>query len=658
MLNSKKHSLLYFVAAIFTFHFINNIIVFRKYTYLFWLTGSGPSALIEKSEIHFHIRNCFIGSSGSFWAKCKEFIQIFNGPAVKSVMCSFVGSVAQAIFGSSMLADFLLSTFVLFFIIGYTYLVGKKLYDPTIALFSAFIVSMYPVVFNLARVASIDLYLTALIIFMFYLLLCSDYLFMTKYAFVLGISLGIGILIKATILPLMALPLIYYAYRGIISSSADGKRKVMVNLVIIFVSSALISSVWWFNNLGQIFYKWSFYLSPYKLVSVMGCDTLDCRLSGYEPPSFLSKVFFYINMVNRFSSAFLFIVFILSVVSVFVNKSKKYILFIWLIFIFIFFSFHSLRQVRYFAPLAPLMAVVTAAGVFSIKRDRQRRIIVLSVVVVSLANFIIATYLSPTRKFTTFYNNIFRKYSIIGQQFFDVIRLDKMPTIAFVAEEKRHAGFALMLKHFLYELSIKNRGPIYIEDKNPDYVIFNLNRRFLLNMAAWSEMARKDYNARAHRDSIRKYSLWTANEMIQKVLTQRDFDACVRTMSKFVYLSPSLNLCIEEKLILLEGIKKGFLNFNDIEPKLSPYEFNEIRLWSGVYNNLGVMGLISGFTFTDGEFEEMLDRGECPAAFITNRHEWVYLSRILKDYHIAAKGSIEELGLFFYLLKKNGEIES
>jgi 4-amino-4-deoxy-L-arabinose transferase-like glycosyltransferase len=94
------------------------------------------------------------------------------------------------------------------------YGIGRRLYDTSTGLFAACLISLFPIVFNLSRFAYIDLGMMAIVALSVFLLLKSDGLARRPWAYLFGISLGLGMITKWDFAVFAGVPCLYLLVRS------------------------------------------------------------------------------------------------------------------------------------------------------------------------------------------------------------------------------------------------------------------------------------------------------------------------------------------------------------------------------------------------------------------------------------------------------------
>jgi 4-amino-4-deoxy-L-arabinose transferase-like glycosyltransferase len=124
-------------------------------------------------------------------------------PLVHLTAAGFYG-----LFGVSMDVAAMSTSLFLALLLVAVYFLGKRLAGPWIGFLSAFVFSMFPIVFSMSRYLYVDLALTAMVAANLCLLLYSDRFQRKGISLLYGLSLGLGMLTKWTFAAFAAAPLV------------------------------------------------------------------------------------------------------------------------------------------------------------------------------------------------------------------------------------------------------------------------------------------------------------------------------------------------------------------------------------------------------------------------------------------------------------------
>lgn len=390
MLNiDKKLNVFLILLVIILFHIVNNYI---------WLK-SDETYLIHDSHHH------FLFSLGVFNEIRNNLIPLVSNILDKVVSHHrwhgiFVGYITAPfyfIFGTSQDAGVMINNSIFLLILIFsTYGIGKNILNKKVGLYSAFIVSMYPLIFNHLRIYMLDLALTAMVSLSIYLLIKTEFFSHKMYTLLFAISFALGMLTKFTFIGFVMGPLVLILFNAFTKTQIDSYRKktisfnVFIALCVIFIISFSFFKLKFWEVFAR-FYECS-WIHP---------------LFSSAFKSFFSFVVFWIltgckfllwsiqELMNNILSFFFFTVFFISLISFRKKKVKcKKILYLWIFLpiLFLSFFFHYPNIDRYLMPLLPAIAIISGIGIASIKYPILRKIIILSVVLFSVFQFFAISY--------------------------------------------------------------------------------------------------------------------------------------------------------------------------------------------------------------------------------------------------------------------------
>ncbi|MBU2222364.1 MAG: glycosyltransferase family 39 protein, partial [Candidatus Omnitrophica bacterium] len=200
------HWTVLFLTAIILFHLINNLIwLFLDKTYL-----------IYDSWYHFLLSlKVFDYLQQGFFPWLSDILGGVVYFRWHGVLVGYLTAPFYFIFGLTQDSGVMISSSIfLTILVLSTFGVGKVLFDRRVGLLAAFLVSMYPLVFNNLRVYMLDVPLTAMVVLSVYLLLKSENLTNKKYTFLFAFASGLGLLIKFNFALFILGPLAPSIYRA------------------------------------------------------------------------------------------------------------------------------------------------------------------------------------------------------------------------------------------------------------------------------------------------------------------------------------------------------------------------------------------------------------------------------------------------------------
>ena len=374
------------------------------------------SSLILAVIILFHITNTFI------WLKIDksylkldawghyryslevfEFLKgIFHNIPLSSIepmkwhglLVGFTTAPFYFIFGSAQDTAIMINSVIFFTILVLaTYGIAKKLLNKQAGLLAVFILSVYPIIFNNLRIYMLDLPLTSMAALSLYFLLTCDNFKDTKNSLLLGLSLGLGLLVKFNYGAFIIGPLMLISYNAFIKKN-NPFRNAQKN----FFYLALIT----------IFLSLGFYImrSADMLNRIMQASYLDMlKDKDFHFSDLISlKIRWLLKYVEIFigegMSFFLFLAFVIGLIFFIKLKLKNR----WLLYLaaiiplfvqILFFLIPPECMVRYCIPVLPVTAIISAVGISSLKNPKLKKIIMVLLNPLSLIQFFAVSYGIP-----------------------------------------------------------------------------------------------------------------------------------------------------------------------------------------------------------------------------------------------------------------------
>lgn len=190
------------VGLLVVFHWVNNWFYFRaNVTLLGWDATSHLGKTIIYNDIlkEIDIRSLF-----------RTFTWPWNRPPLPWLPAVLL----YRLFGLSTDVALMSNSFYIAILLFSVYGIGKRLYGPAVGLLSSFLVSTYPLLFNLSRTLYPDLSLTAMVALNIYFLLRADRFRDRLNSLLFGLTLGLGILTKWQFLAFVAGPVVYLIVRS------------------------------------------------------------------------------------------------------------------------------------------------------------------------------------------------------------------------------------------------------------------------------------------------------------------------------------------------------------------------------------------------------------------------------------------------------------
>ncbi len=390
----------------FCFHFINNYIWVRSNNSTIGVDVSNH--LFFSIEFFYQLSDILSNTAVHFWDKLVDIIKLLNTPVgiTNNVywprFVNLCASVFYFIFGKSLLAVKSTMLVFLFILLVATYLIGKQIVNRFVGICAAFIVSMYPMIFESSRQYALDFPLTAMVtLTILFLIQCENFK-NRKYAILLGLSLGISMLVKGQAIIFITAPLcavLIYASKEISVLSTNPpdsiarislSRKIIYNFILFVIVAGLIASIWWADKLADTV------LSLREHADSTFSNFL--VYTGFFEIRDYSQAYLYsrhlVELSKNSLGYFFFLIFCIAFIF-FIRAKVKYksILLSWILFPFLLFSFILLvKHGRFLMPIFPALALITAWGIYRIKNRKFRYLSLAAVVIFALIQFFMLSY--------------------------------------------------------------------------------------------------------------------------------------------------------------------------------------------------------------------------------------------------------------------------
>ncbi|MDD5027125.1 MAG: glycosyltransferase family 39 protein [Candidatus Omnitrophica bacterium] len=369
MRNLKKRvSIPVILSSIILFQLINNYI---------WLRLDNTYLILDSHEHFLFSLNVFNGIMGLPVRWHGIFAGYLTAPFY------FISGVSQdagvMINSSIFLTVLVLSTYGLAKIIA-----GRKA-----GLLSAFIVTMYPLIFNHLRIYMLDLPLAALVALSIFLLLKTGGFSSKTYSLLFALSISAGLLTKFNFLGFIIGPLVLELSRGFKINNRLKKRLLLRLLILL---SLILILIFWFYKIKV----WHIFARFYECSWLYPAYGLSFQsISGWIITGFQFITWCLKELANNIMSFFFFIMFALGTV-VFIRNEFNYkkILWLWIITPLFLLSlvFHYPAVDRYLMPLLPALAIITGIGITGIRQPAVRRITVGLIILFGLWQFFCISY--------------------------------------------------------------------------------------------------------------------------------------------------------------------------------------------------------------------------------------------------------------------------
>lgn len=382
---NKKLKVSLILIAIILFHIISNYI-WLKYDTTYLKHDAHQHHLLSLA-VFYEIKNNVIPLLSNVFDRV--IYSRWHG-----VFVGFITAPFYLIFGAEQDTGVMVNSTIFFTILIFSvYGVGKTIFNKKTGLLSAFIVSMYPIIFNQLRIYMLDLPLAAMVSLSIFLLIKTKYFSNKNYSILFAIFFGFGMLTKFNFVGFIIGPLFFILFKAF--TKYQGHRKIIfynicvalcINIILLF---SFIKLKFW--EIVSRFYGCS-WLNPIFLSGHKSSSSLifNWLLTGFEYIVWSLK-----EMMSNILSFFFFVVFFVSLISFFRKKVEyKNILFLWILLPLIFLSllFHYPNFDRYLMPVLPAIAIISGGGITGIKFFTLKIAIIILVVFLGCFQYFAISY--------------------------------------------------------------------------------------------------------------------------------------------------------------------------------------------------------------------------------------------------------------------------
>ncbi|RLC45458.1 MAG: hypothetical protein DRH70_07475 [Candidatus Coatesbacteria bacterium] len=235
--------------------------------------------------------------------------------------------------------------------------------DRTTALLATFLLGSFPVVFASSHFDNLSMTLSFAVALSILLLLRSGNFTKTHWSAALGVSIGLGLLVKWSFVVFVVGPLLLTLWHALIGKHAS---KRLTNLALAAAIAAITALPWYLTHLNEV-------LSYYELNEQV--------YRGMFPPNPLSwfNAGFYIIRLKDAMTPVLTAVFLFGFGLAVARGRLRQIAvpLVWLIFAYSILLFIYPKSLRYILPACPALALIAAIGLTALRRSK---VIVLSLV--------------------------------------------------------------------------------------------------------------------------------------------------------------------------------------------------------------------------------------------------------------------------------------
>ncbi|MFH2144479.1 MAG: glycosyltransferase family 39 protein [Candidatus Omnitrophota bacterium] len=272
-----------------------------------------------------------------------------------------------------------------------TYKIGALSFSRRAGIWAAYILFMYPIIFESSRQFQLDFPLTAMVTLTIALLLEANYFQDIRFSLLSGIGLGWSMLIKGQTLFYLAGPLTVIIFGAASRLNTNNhilqkpaRTRIITNFFVFIIVSITISSLWWAHHVPEAFCQFIDHLCGHeKIIEMFECSSYLERFSIF-------MLFYYLRAAPHAMSFLLVSVFIFVVFRNIHSKinSRNFLLLSWFLCPFILYGFcFSMKSSRFLMPILPVIALITAQGIIKIQSSSFKKFLLICLVILTQIQF-------------------------------------------------------------------------------------------------------------------------------------------------------------------------------------------------------------------------------------------------------------------------------
>ena len=345
----KKIGILVFIFAILFFHAVVNYHI---------LAASRLPRIADETQIIRESITCNFSNIETI----KALLYFDNHPPFSKVICALCWWFLNILRSANINTLILLSNYLfLFILLASVYGIGNQFYGARVGILSAFLVSMFPIVFGHSRIILMDLPLTSMTSLTVYLLLKSRHFSSAYYSLLAGIIFGLAELTKEAAVIFVIPPFIYYFLQSI---SLKERRKTIRNSALFLLSFGIIA--------GMMYLK----MSTRDLFSVY--------MQKIHIPYHPANYFYCFFNFPTITGPLIFTVSLPLLIGYLINIKRREKLFLyWFLIPFILFSLSPNRSMRFILPLSVAFCLMISQEVFNNALFKKIKLWYISILVIA-----------------------------------------------------------------------------------------------------------------------------------------------------------------------------------------------------------------------------------------------------------------------------------
>lgn len=284
--------------------------------------------------------------------------------------------------GTSLLVSKLVNLLFLAVLLYAVYGIGKRVATPSMGLFAAFLVSMYPYVVGLSRSTQTDFALTAMVALSLYCLILTEGFTRREPSLFFGIFLGLGMLTKQAFL-FFLLPAFLVSLVEIWRASRPTNRNQLANVAYALLIAAVIAGSWYLSQLKH--WLSYFMFAAYGKGASPGTPSTVLSIHSF--------LYFGWQLFQRQIHLIFSLLFLVGLVILCREQSRWKWYWLWsLIVPYVTFSLFLTKHPNYTVPYLPVVAIISAGAVWKIRQVKTKRVVVGILVLFGFVQYVAFSY--------------------------------------------------------------------------------------------------------------------------------------------------------------------------------------------------------------------------------------------------------------------------
>jgi 4-amino-4-deoxy-L-arabinose transferase-like glycosyltransferase len=372
---------------------LSGIILFFVSTNLFWFSNDFAPPMWDQSHYLLTSEQLYhtLTSKGVF----SFFTAYMDAMQTKAPLITVLPIPFYLIFGDAYSSALYVN--LLFIIVGsiYLYKFVSLVSSKESALLSVLILNSFPLTFAMSREYLVEYGLMTFVIAWMYYILRLEITSSKKDAYVLGIVMGLGMLMKSSFILYIIFPTLFL----IVMRTYELKKipaEWKSNSLIIILSGAIVAGTWYFENLPKIvnfalYAGFSDVAKNWSMGDVFSLNTI-FKYWVYFINYGVSFYYFALFAIVLFILFSKFAVSKKTIGRCLLDRKYQYFLLIWFIVPFLFFTFTVNKDYRYTLPVYPALAILMGMTIVKLTTNRYSRYIPVLLILFPLFNYIYISF--------------------------------------------------------------------------------------------------------------------------------------------------------------------------------------------------------------------------------------------------------------------------